>query len=179
MSESLRVVPLTLPTANDCVRVWHRHHAEIPAGFVWYCLGAINEGRVAGAAICGRPTNRNNDDRMTVELLRLASDGHQNVCSFLLGASARVARQMGAKQIITYTLDSESGSSLRAAGWNRDKDGIQSCWTRGTSRRHAVQRDHMDVGKTRWSVWFRDAEPYELPDDLVVADDQIALELAL
>jgi hypothetical protein len=59
------------------------------------------------AAICGRPTNRNNDDGQTVEVIRLASDGTRNACSFLYGASARVAREMGASLILTYTLESE------------------------------------------------------------------------
>ena len=145
--------------------MWHRHHAPLPGGFAWYCLGAVAEGGlvgklVVGAAICGRPTNRNNDDGQTVEVIRLASDGTPNVCSALYGASARVAREMGAAKILTYTLDSESGASLRAAGWNRDKDGIQSWWTHDGSRTAAVAREHMTERKVRWSVTFR--EPIEV-----------------
>lgn len=36
----VRVVPLTFPRANECVALWHRHHAPLPGGFAWYCLGA-------------------------------------------------------------------------------------------------------------------------------------------
>ena len=36
----------------------------------------------------------------------------------LYAASARAAQAMGYRKIITYTLHSESGSSLRAAGWS-------------------------------------------------------------
>ncbi len=159
----MRVVPLTFPRANECVRMWHRHHAPLPGGFAWYCLGAVADGMVVAAAICGRPTNRNNDDGQTVEVIRLASDGTRNACSFLYGAAARVAREMGAAEIVTYTLESESGSSLRAAGWNRDKDGIQSWWTHNGTRTPAVTRDHHSETKVRWSVWFRDPVTAELP----------------
>jgi hypothetical protein len=159
----MKVVPLTFPQANECVRMWHRHHAPLPGGFSWYCLGAVEDGTVVGAAICGRPTNRNNDDGQTVEVIRLASDGTDNACSMLLGAAARVAREMGAAQIITYTLEDEGGASLRGAGWNRDKDGIQSWWTHAGTRTPAVTRAHMQSAKTRWSVRFRDPIPAELP----------------
>jgi hypothetical protein len=143
--------------------MWHRHHAPLPGGFAWYCLGAVQEGNVVAAAICGRPTNRNNDDTQTVEVIRLASDGSPNACSFLYGASARVARAMGAARIITYTLENESGSSLRAAGWNRDKDGIQSWWAHAGSRTPAVTRPHMTEPKVRWSIEFRVTVQADLP----------------
>lgn len=159
----MRVVPLTFPRANECVRMWHRHHGQLPGGFAWYCLGAVDDGVVVAAAICGRPTNRNNDDGQTVEVIRLASDGTRNACSFLYGAAARVAREMGAARIITYTLDSEGGASLRAAGWNRDKDGIRSWWTHEGTRTPARNRPHMQESKVRWSVRFRAVVAADLP----------------
>lgn len=161
---TLVTVPLTLPRANECVRMWHRHHAPLPGGFAWYCLGAVHDDTIVGAAICGRPTNRNNDDGQTVEVIRLASDGTDNVCSFLYAAAARVARHMGASQILTYTLETEGGASLRAAGWNRDKDGIRSWWTHPGSRAPAVDRPHMQESKVRWSVQFRRVVEARLPD---------------
>lgn len=157
------VVPLTLPTANRCVSLWHRHHAPIPGGFGWFCVGAVVDGELVGAAIAGRPTNRNNDDGQTVEVLRVASSGVPNVCSALLGACQRAAKAVGARRIITYTLDEESGSSLRAVGWVRERDGITSWWTAGTSRTPAVDRDHMSKAKVRWASHFHDVIPYEVP----------------
>ncbi len=159
----MRVVPLTFPKANECVRLWHRHHAALPGGFAWYCLGAVEEGMIVAAAICGRPTNRNNDDGQTVEVIRLSSDGSRNACSMLYGAAARVAREMGASRIITYTLESESGSSLRAAGWNREAANIESWWTHAGSRTPAVDRAHMKERKVRWGVYFRDPVAADLP----------------
>lgn len=60
------VVPTTLPVANAMVSMWHRHHAPLPGGFAWFCVAAVVNGSVVGAAIAGRPTNRNNDDGQTV-----------------------------------------------------------------------------------------------------------------
>jgi hypothetical protein len=160
MSQSQVVlVPLTLPRANEMVASLHRHHAPIPGGFGWFCVGAVVDGSLCGAAIAGRPTNRNNDDGQTVEVLRVAADGTANVPSALLGACARAAKAIGARRVITYTLDSESGISLRASGWERQADGIESWWTHpgadGKGRVPAVDRPHMAQRKVRWGLDFR------------------------
>ena len=163
MSEQphLDVVPLTLPTANTAVARWHRHHAPIPGGFAWWAVGVIANGQLVGVAIAGRPTNRNNDDGQTVEVLRVATDGTPNAPSALLGACARAAKAIGARRVITYTLDFEGGASLRGAGWTREADGITSWWTHpgrdGNGRAAAINRPHMNEQKVRWSVTFRDA----------------------
>ena len=153
---TLSVVPLTLPQANEAISRWHRHHAPLPGGFGWFCVGAVDGALLVGAAIAGRPTNRNNDDRQTVEVLRVATNGTRNACSLLLGACARAAKAVGAWRCITYTLDVESGASLRAVGWERQADGISSWWTHEGTRTPAVARDHMSHTKVRWAVEFRD-----------------------
>jgi hypothetical protein len=155
------VVPLTLPAANQLVGSLHRHHAPLPGGFAWFCVGAVVEGVLVGCAIAGRPTNRNNDDGQTVEVLRVATDGTPNSPSALLGACARAAKAIGARRVITYTLDSESGVSLKGAGWKREADGITSWWTHpgadGNGRVPAVDRPHMAQEKVRWGLEFREA----------------------
>ena len=40
-----------------------------------------------------------------------------NACSMLYAAAWRAARAMGYKRLVTYILDSESGTSLKASGW--------------------------------------------------------------
>lgn len=154
--DRVEVIPLTQPKANAFVQKHHRHHGPIPGGFAWFCVGAIIQGDLVGVAIAGRPTNRNNDDGQTVEVLRVASDGSPNVCSALYGACTRASRALGARRVITYTLEEESGISLRASGWTRDGDGIESWWTHAGSRTPAVSRDHMTRPKVRWVNVFRD-----------------------
>lgn len=157
------VVPLTLPVANAAVERLHRHHPPIPGGFAWWACGAVANGELVGAAIAGRPTNRNNDDRQTVEVLRVATDGTANAPSALLGACARCAKSIGAARIITYTLTEESGASLRGAGWTLEKSGITSWWTTPGTRSPGVHRDHSDKEKVRWVLHFRDPIEYQNP----------------
>lgn len=157
---AVTVIPTTLPLANRYVSLLHRHHAPIPGGFGWFCVAAVVGGTVRGVAIAGRPTNRNNDDGQTVEVLRLAADGTPNVPSALLGSCARASRAIGASRIITYTLASEAGASLRGAGWEMQAEGIQSWWTHpgkdGNGRIPAVDREHMAEKKARWGLTFRE-----------------------
>lgn len=168
------VIPLTLPAANAVVERLHRHHGPIPGGFMWWAVGAVVDGELVGAAIAGRPTNRNNDDGQTVEVLRVATDGTPNAPSALLGACARAAKAIGAHRCITYTLDSEGGASLRGAGWTREADGIQSWWTHpgrdGNGRTPAVNRPHMAEGKVRWAVHFREPVPVAVEPERPTVD---------
>lgn len=170
---SVTVVPLTLPTANRLVTLLHRHHAPIPGGFAWWAVGAVTNSELVGCAIAGRPTNRNNDDGQTVEVLRVATDGTPNAPSALLGACARAARAIGAHRIITYTLDNESGSSLRGAGWTREADGITSWWTHpgvdGNGRVAAIDRPHMAEPKVRWGLTFREPIAYTNPEPAAIS----------
>jgi hypothetical protein len=133
---------------------------------------------LVGAAIAGRPTNRNNDDGMTVEVLRLATDGTPHAPSALLGACRRAARAIGAARCITYTLDNESGSSLRGAGWVREADGIESWWTHTGSRTPAVTRDHMDTRKVRWAVHFTSRPEWTFDAPLVDESLQESFDFA-
>ena len=57
------------------------------------------------------------DNGLTLEVTRLCTTGEKNACSMLYAAAARAAKAMGYQKIITYTLDTEPGASIRAAGW--------------------------------------------------------------
>ena len=70
-----------------------------------------------GVAVCGRPVARRLDDGYTLEVNRLCTDGTPNACSILYAAAYRAARAMGYNKVITYILDTENGSSLKAAGY--------------------------------------------------------------
>jgi len=65
----------------------------------------------------GRPVARRSDDGWTLEVTRLCTDGAPNACSFLYAAAWRATRALGYRKLITFTLPSEGGASLRAAGW--------------------------------------------------------------
>jgi len=81
-------------------------------------MGAADDADVLRAvAVTGRPVARGFDDGLTLEVLRVASDGAHNANSLLYGASARAAFALGYRRLITYTQADEPGSSLRAAGW--------------------------------------------------------------
>jgi len=150
------VIPLTLKAANAFTLAVHRHHGAFPPGLDYFRIGAVtDEGELVGVAIGARPPNRNSDDGFTVEVVRCATNGHKNACSFLYGHCARIARTMGFRRIITYTLDDESGASLRAAGWTMERRGIQSYWQSHQSAGRTVQaREHYAKRKTRWAMDF-------------------------
>ncbi len=137
----MTLVPLTLAAANEFVVQHHRHHGKFPAGLDYFRIGAIDEnGELRGVAIVARPPNRTSDDGLTCEVVRVATDGTPNACSFLYGHSAKIARLMGFHKIITYTLESEAGASLRAVGWTLAKKKHQvvlakssGAWENGSS----------------------------------------------
>ena len=111
----LRLKPISLRDANEYVRQHHRHHKPV-AGHK-FSIGCEADGELVGVIIAGRPVSRYLDDGFTLEVTRLCTNGAKNACSFLYGAAARAAAAMGYKRIITYTLESENGASLRASGW--------------------------------------------------------------
>ena len=112
----LSLCPISRKEARLFVELHHRH-AGPPPGDIFRV--AVHDGEeIVGVAIVGRPVARLEDDGRTVELTRLAvSEGHSNAASMLLGAVRRAAFALGYRRLVTMTLQSESGSSLRAAGY--------------------------------------------------------------
>jgi hypothetical protein len=113
---SLSVTPIDFAEANAFVSAFHRHHK--PMVGCKFCVAVSDaDGKVRGVAITGRPVSRHLDDGWTLEVNRCCTDGARNACSMLYGAAWRVAKAMGFRKLITYTLPAEGGASLRAAGW--------------------------------------------------------------
>lgn len=75
-------------------------------------------------AIVGRPLSRFLDNGDTLEVLRLCTDGTYNSCSILYGRCARIAKEMGYGKIITYILEEEQGTSLKASGWICEEENV-------------------------------------------------------
>jgi hypothetical protein len=112
----LVVHPITLKEARIFVTRHHRHHRAPQGGL--FAIGAAVGDEVRAVVIVGRPVGRGNQDGYTAEVTRLcALDGTPNACSMLYRAAWRAARALGYRRLITYTLASEPGTSLRAAGF--------------------------------------------------------------
>ena len=111
----MRAVPLELKDANAYVEKYHRHHKAVNRDK--FRVGCEEDGELIGVIQVGRPLARALDDGKTLEVLRCCTNGRQNTASFLYSRVARIAREMGYKKVITYILQSELGTSLKASGW--------------------------------------------------------------
>jgi hypothetical protein len=111
----MTVVPMTLAEANAFIARHHRHHKPVPG--MKFCVGVENNDAIVGVAIVGRPVARMLDDGYTLEVNRTCTDGTKNANSALYGACRRAVFALGYRRLITYTLPSESGASLRGSGW--------------------------------------------------------------
>ena len=112
----LSLCPVTRDEAHAFVEQHHRHHGA-PAGDK-FCVGAHDGEQIVGVAIVGRPVARAEQDGRTLEVTRLCiAPQAKNAASFLLGACRRAAWALGYTRLVTMTLQSEGGVSLRAAGW--------------------------------------------------------------
>ena len=111
----MQIRPITLREANTYVAQNHRHNIPV-TGHKW-SIACYDGERLCGVAICGQPIARMLDDGLTIEARRVCMDGTKNACSCLYGACARIAKEFGYRRIITYILETESGTSLKASGW--------------------------------------------------------------
>lgn len=146
----LFIKPINLKAANAFVSNWHRHVG--PARGCKFSLQVQDDcGATRGILIAGRPVSRYLDDGSTLEVSRLCTDGATNACSMLYGAAGRIAKQMGYAKIITYTLPSESGASLRAVGWEPTIGVGGGDWSR---RNRLRQCNAPIVKKIRWEKRF-------------------------
>lgn len=103
--------PISILAAMQVVTELHRH-LEKPQG-AKFALSAFE-----GRQLVGVPTARMTMTRepLTAEVIRVATDGTPNACSFLYARAKRAAQAMGYTRVITKTLPEESGASLRAVG---------------------------------------------------------------
>lgn len=153
----LRLCPITQQKAKEFVARHHRHNKP-PLGCV-FAVSCVDEtGAVRGVAIAGRPIARGNQDGVTCEITRCCTDGSRNACSLLYGACANAAKALGYQRIITYTLEAEPGSSLRAAGFMQDALVPETSWASTTRIRFQTDmfgQDSRPVGpKIRWVRWL-------------------------
>ncbi len=144
---ALEIIPCDLDEANAFILQHHRHHGTV-AGHK-FSIACCEGERVCGVAIVSRPVARGLDNGLTLEVVRVATDGTKNACSILYGACRRACFALGYKRLVTYTLNDESGVSLTAAGWKviaETKGGSWSCPTRPRVDKHPTQK------KFRWEA---------------------------
>ncbi len=118
----LQLCRVTFAQACSFIQTHHQHH---PPPWGWRWGHAVRNGPdLVGVATVGRPVARAYDPALVAEVTRLCTsrDLHPSVtrhaASMLYAAAARAARARRFQRILTYTLETESGVSLIAAGWH-------------------------------------------------------------
>lgn len=96
----------------------------------------------------GRPVSRYLDDGLTLEINRCCTDGTKNACTILYGAACRAAKALGYKRIVTYTRETEPGTSLKASNFVCDGKAGGTHWN---GQRYQQMVITEDVLKVRWS----------------------------
>lgn len=139
--------PISYKEACDFIKIHHRHNKP-PIGHK-FSIALESNNQIIGVIMVGRPVSRMLDNGLTLEVNRCCTDGTKNACSLLYGASWRVAKNLGYNRIITYTLEIESGSSLKGAGWVNDGIVKGASWNRNI--RNRKDQPWQLVNKLRWS----------------------------
>lgn len=144
----VRCVPVSQRAARAWVTLTHRH-LKPPRGDLWRTALEVG-GVIEAVGIAGRPC-RMLQDGFTAEFTRIASAAQVevNACSRLYGALRRAGQALGYRRFVTYTLEHEPGTSLRAAGFHDDglTDGGE--WDRPSRPRAAAEQPGR---KRRW-IW--------------------------
>ena len=154
MAKELKCIPLTLKEANAFVKEHHRHNKECRGHR--FSIGAIYKNKLVGVAIIGRPVSRNFDFRFVSEINRncVLENAPKGTCSFLYSRAMKVWQSQGGKKILTYTLETEPGSSLKAVNFipvaktNYYKNG----WNNGGKINRSV--DYVKTRKIRWEKFL-------------------------
>ena len=110
----VKVMPCTVKAAQKFVAEHHRHLKKVQGGL--FAAAVAVGGKVVGVAIAGNPA-RVWQGTGRIAILRVATDGSRNACSMLYGSLCRAAQALGYREVWTYTLQEEPGTSLRASGF--------------------------------------------------------------
>lgn len=147
----MRIVPMTIKDAKQFIALHHRHN-RAPLSAI-FAIGLEYNEMIVGVATAGRPVARALDDGWTIEVTRTCTtiDCPKGGVSKLYSACRRAAAALGYRKCITYTLQSESGASLRGAGWQQVAFlKPRSGWDCPSRRRGVGTVDR--VAKIRWEI---------------------------
>jgi hypothetical protein len=147
----LTVVPIGLAEAHEFVRNFHRHNKPAQGGK--FAIGCSDGDGLVGVIVIGRPVARSLDDGVTAEVTRgCVIDGARNANSLLYSAAWRACRAMGYRRLITYTLQTETGASLRGAGWKVCAECAPNDPARWQSRPGREWQPVVGQAKFRWEA---------------------------
>lgn len=143
----IKAVPMELKDAQNYINAYHRHHQASHRDK--FRIGAEIDGNIVGVIQVGRPVSRQLDNGRTLEVLRLCTNGEKDVCSFLYSRAARIGKEMGYEKIITYILETESGTSLKASGWILEAENVGGADWDTPSRRRVVIDGQISLFETK------------------------------
>ncbi|MER2005929.1 MAG: XF1762 family protein [Psychrobacillus sp.] len=140
-------VPITLKEAQSFINQHHRHHKQ-PQGHR-QSVGITVNNELIGVIVAGRPVSRHIDYRTTLEVTRCCVlEGFKNAVSKLYGQICKIAKATGYKKVITYTLVSEPGTSLKAVGFQQELISKGGSWNSSSRKR---EDKHPILSKIKWS----------------------------
>lgn len=148
----MKLCPVTLEEANDFVANFHRHNRPTTGGR--FAIGIEQDGELVGVAIVGRPIARQIEHHYTAEVLRTctSTSAEKGAVSKLYAACWRAWRAMGGTRLVTYTLKTESGASLRGAGWKLIGEVKPLTASNGWLSRDRQWQPVMGQQKLRWEM---------------------------
>ena len=150
MSDRWEIQPITKTVARAFVEKHHRHN-EAPTNMqVSLWTGLFVDDELVAVVTAGYPVARGLNDGRTLEVNRVCVNGDQrNANSALYGAIGRAAKALGWHRLVTYTLESESGASLRGAGFT-DMDHLAGrSWQDSSGSETRVRYDENLFGERR------------------------------
>lgn len=152
----MKIMPMTLKAANAFVAQHHRHNK--PCRGHKFSFGCSDASGLRGVAICGRPVARGLDDGFTLEVARTCTDGALGANSMLYAAARDIAKTMGYQRLVTYTQGTETGQSLKVAGFVKVAAlAARESWADSTQGSLKAMRDPVGNGGTprvRWEILF-------------------------
>lgn len=147
----MALAPCTVKTAKRLVRLWHRHLPDIQGGL--FAVACVDDGgELVGVGVAGNPS-RVWQDQAKLVISRVATIGYENACFMIYGALCRAAKALGYREVWTYTLPDEPGTSLRAAGFVDMGLTDGGDWSRPS--RHREPAKHPEP-KRRWLRKLKD-----------------------
>jgi len=138
--------PINREIAKKFINENHRHNSGPISDR--FRIGLFEDGVLIGVGVAGNPIARKQMDGTTIEITRVCVlPDKPNACSQIYARMKRIAQLMGYKRIITYTLDNETGASLRAIGAIVDHKVAKGTWLNRQNRNY---NEVSDMPKQMW-----------------------------